>query len=327
MIIDMKTSVKIYAYFVLLVAAILMSWIGHGNIRILSGILTLLLAAYGCLRAGLFWRELERVEELPIESSETKEYFQSSSNPVLHLMGQTLLDYARDLESRYSAKVEDRQSKINSLQSQINPHFLYNTLECIRSEAVCQGCGSIAKMAKALASFFRYSISRNENVVTVQDELNNIQHYIMIQNYRFEDKFQFRVEVEPEDKLAYACQIPKMTLQPIVENAIFHGLETKQGECHVIIRIHLTEHLILIVVSDNGIGMNEEQLKKLREGTEREREKGGDMADHGNGIALYNVNQRLKLLFGENYGLHIYSMEGEGTDVEIQMPVRTRRKD
>lgn len=148
MVIDMKTSVKIYAYFVLLVAAILMSWIGHGSIRILAGILTLLLAAYGCLRAGVFWRELERVEELPIESSETKEYFQSSSNPVLHLMGQTLLDYARDLESRYSAKVEDRQSKINSLQSQINPHFLYNTLECIRSEAVCQDAAALQKWRK-----------------------------------------------------------------------------------------------------------------------------------------------------------------------------------
>lgn len=321
----MKTSVKISAYFVLLIIVILMSWTSHGKVQMLSGIVTLFLAAYGWLRSGLFWRELERVQELPIESSEMKEYFQNSSNPALHLMGRTLQIYASDLESRYSAKVEDRQSKINSLQSQINPHFLYNTLECIRSEAVCQGCGSIAKMAKALASFFRYSISRNENVVTVQDELNNIQHYIMIQNYRFENKFQFQVEMEPEDKLAYACQIPKMTLQPIVENAIFHGLETKQGECHVIVRIHMTKKLVLIMVSDNGIGMNEEQLKKLREGTEREKEKGGDISAHGNGIALYNVNQRLKLLFGENYGLHIYSMEGKGTDVEIQMPVRTGR--
>ncbi len=160
--------------------------------------------------------------------------------------------------------------------------------------------------------------------MTVQDELNNIQHYIMIQNYRFEDKFRFRVETE--DKLAYACLIPKMTLQPIVENAIFHGLETKQGECHVIIRIRVTGCLVLIMVSDNGIGMDEAQLQKLREGMERGRRKDGDVSAHGNGIALYNVNQRLKLLFGESYGLHVYSMEGEGTDVEIQMPVRTGRE-
>lgn len=315
----MKTSVKIHLYFIFLVAAIVMVYVCSGRMRLVFMILILLLTLFGWLRAGIFWRELNRGLKLPMESPEMKEYFQNSANPLLRLMGERLQTYILAMESRYSAKVEDRQSKINSLQSQINPHFLYNTLECIRSEAVCQGCESIAKMAKALGSFFRYSISRKENVVTVQDELNNIQHYIMIQNYRFEDKFLFRVEIEPEDEEAYICQIPKMTLQPIVENAVFHGLETKQGDCYVIIRIRMTRNLLLITVSDNGIGMNETQLEKLHEGLEKERN--GEGSAHGNGIALYNVNQRLKLLFGESYGLHVYSMEGEGTDVEIQMPV------
>lgn len=222
----MKTSMKIHIYFALLIASAVMICVCGGKIQVLFIALVLVLALFGWLRAGLFWRELERIEKLPAQAPDVKEYFQNSTNPLLHLIGERLQIYAQDLESRYSAKVEDRQSKINSLQSQINPHFLYNTLECIRSEAVCQGCDSIAKMAKALASFFRYSISRKENVVTVQDELNNIEHYIMIQNYRFENKFLFEVEMDPEDKLAYTCQIPKMTIQPIVENAIFHGLET-----------------------------------------------------------------------------------------------------
>ena len=322
----MKTSVKIHIYFIILITSVFLIFVCPGQKQKLFIILALVLAAFGWLRAGMFWRELEQIEKLSKESPDLKEYFQHSANPVLRLIGEKLHIYTYDLESRYSAKVEDRQSKINSLQSQINPHFLYNTLECIRSEAVYQGCESIAKMAKALASFFRYSISRKENVVTIQDELNNIQHYIMIQNYRFENKFLFEVKIEQEDKAAYNCQIPKMAIQPIVENAIFHGLETKQGECHVTIRIRMTENLVLLMVSDNGIGMNEMQLKKLREGLEQEK-RDGESSDHGNGIALYNVNQRLKLLFGESYGLHIYSIEGEGTDVEIQMPVRTGRED
>lgn len=322
----MKISVKTHLCHGFLIVNILFVFAGSEEVRGIFLIAALILAVFCWLQTGRFERRLRRALKRSAQSSDMKNYFQDSGDPLLHLLAETLQKYTDDLESGYSAKVEDRQSKINSLQSQINPHFLYNTLECIRSEAVCQGCDSIAKMAKALASFFRYSISRKENVVTVEDELNNIKHYIMIQNYRFEDKFLFQVDMEQEDREAYDCQIPKMTLQPIVENAIFHGLETKQGECRVVIRIRLTDDLVLLTVSDNGIGMDEEHLQILRKNVEHEREKGGENPGSGNGIALYNVNQRLKLLFGEGYGLHVYSTKGEGTDVEIQMPVRTGRE-
>ncbi len=322
----MKTSVKMYIYYVFLVIGIVVMLVGPEPVRTLFTVGVIAAAVLGFGMTVSVERKLEWALQSSTKSGEIVECFQSSVNPILHLLAKILQKYANDLESGYSAKVEDRQSKINSLQSQINPHFLYNTLECIRSEAVCQECDSIARMAKALASFFRYSISRKENVVTIEDELNNIQHYIMIQNYRFEDKFLFQVEMAPEDKRVYACQIPKMTIQPIVENAIFHGLETKQGECRVAIRIRLTKNLVLLTVSDNGIGMDERELKKLRDGMEQESVGIEKKSAHGNGIALYNVNQRLKLLFGENYGIHIYSTKGEGTDVEIQMPVRTGRE-
>ncbi len=322
----MKTSVKIHFCYAFLTISILLAFAGPEKVRGIFAGAALILALSGWLQTGRFEKRMRWVLKQSTKSGEMKNYFQQAASPFYHLQAEILQKYADDLESSYSAKVEDRQSKINSLQSQINPHFLYNTLECIRSEAVCQGCDSIAKMAKALASFFRYSISRKENVVTIEDELNNIKRYIMIQNYRFEDKFLFRVDLDPEDKAAYACQIPKMTIQPIVENAVFHGLETKQGECILVIRIKLTEDLVLLTVSDNGIGMEEEELQNLRRGVEQERETGEGSSAHGNGIALYNVNQRLKLLFGEGYGLHIYSTKGEGTDVEIQMPVRTGRE-
>ncbi|HIU75900.1 MAG TPA: sensor histidine kinase [Candidatus Pelethocola excrementipullorum] len=255
------------------------------------------------------------------------EHFQRTKEATFRRLVQKEGELGRVIEAHYSAKVEDRQSKINSLQSQINPHFLYNTLECIRSEAVSQKNEGIANMAKALASFFRYSISRKENMVTIEDELNNIKNYIMIQNYRFEDKFRFEVEIEGEDLRILSYLIPKMTIQPIVENSIYHGLETKLSDCCVKIAIRPTERDLILVVSDNGIGMCEDTLVQLRNGLENGvgesgREHGSKKKDaQGNGIALYNVNQRIKLIFGTDYGLSVYSTKGIGTDVEIWIPV------
>lgn len=276
-----------------------------------------------------FVKTLEHAIELIPDQKELSAYLARIKETTFRKMSDKEEELSREIEKQYSVKMEDKQSKINSLQSQINPHFLYNTLECIRSEAVCQGNKSIANMAKSLASFFRYSISRRENIVTIQDELNNIENYIVIQNYRFDDKFCFQVDVQEADRKYLTCLIPKMTIQPIVENAIFHGLETKTGDCRVIIRMRVTQYKIILTITDNGIGMNEMQLKNLRDSLEygniRERTdmESAEKRVHGNGIALYNINQRLKLTFGEEYCIHVYSIEGEGTDVEILLPIRT----
>lgn len=257
------------------------------------------------------------------------EHFQGTKEATFRRLVQKEGEFSSGIEAHFNAKVEDKQSKINSLQSQINPHFLYNTLECIRSEAVSRRNESIANMAKALASFFRYSISKKENMVTILDELNNIRNYIMIQNYRFEDKFRFEVKLEDEDSRILSYLIPKMTIQPIVENSIYHGLETKSSDCRVRIDIRLTENGIILMVSDNGIGMDENTLIQLREGLKngvnvKDHEYGGDddrKNAGGNGIGLYNVNQRIKLIFGPDYGLSVYSTKGIGTDVEIWIPL------
>ena len=167
-----------------------------------------------------------------------------------------LAELEEKLQGEYSVRMVDKQAKLSALQSQINPHFLYNTLECIRSEALLYDCDSIARMAKALASFFRYSISKKENIVTLQEEFNNIENYFLIQSYRFDDKFSFEIRTAPEDRTAYSCLIPKLSLQPIVENAIFHGLETKPDKGKVTIRVEMTETNVIIVVSDDGVGLN-----------------------------------------------------------------------
>lgn len=230
----------------------------------------------------------------------------------------------KDVKEDYSAQMLDKQTKINTLQSQINPHFLYNTLECIRSEALEEGCNSIASMSKALAAFFRYSISRKENIVTILDEINNIRNYLLIQNYRFENKFAFILEIEDQEEEIYTYLIPKMTIQPIVENSIFHGLETKSGSSYVKLHIATSQNKVMLVISDNGIGMDKKTLEKLRLDREYdigEREEKKDT--QGNGIALNNVYQRLQLVFGDNCSMNIYSTQDVGTDVEIILPIVT----
>jgi len=302
----------------------ILEMVTKGNIReglILVGILVWI--------AGMFYflwfsRTLEAGIEKIHDIEKFTSHFQDTKEQIFKKLIQKEKELCETIEGHYSAKLEDRQSKINSLQSQINPHFLYNTLECIRSEAIYQKNDSIANMAKSLAAFFRYSISKKENVVTIQDELNNINNYIMIQNYRFENKYQLEVVIEQEDMRVYSYLIPKMTIQPIVENSIYHGLETKSGECRVKISIHPTDGDLILIISDNGIGMKAETLKRLRQGMENGMETGKENEEdmvHGNGIALYNVNQRIKLIFGSRYGLSVYSTKGIGTDVEIWMPI------
>ncbi len=229
------------------------------------------------------------------------------------------------LKQEYSAQVTDRQTRLSALQSQINPHFLYNTLECIRSEAILYDCDSIARMAKALASFFRYSISKKENVVTLREELANIENYFLIQSYRFDDKFSLEIQAEEDERDVYSCLIPKLALQPIVENAIFHGLETRTEDGRVIIRVRTTEDKVVIVISDNGVGIERAELEQMRERLKHPELEKGQREGRGNGIALANVSQRIKLIFGSDYGLNLYSTKGVGTDVELVFPIITDR--
>lgn len=227
------------------------------------------------------------------------------------------------LREEYSVKVQNKQAKIAALQSQINPHFLYNTLECIRSEALLYECDSIARMAKALAAFFRYSISNKENIVTIRDELRNIENYFLIQSYRFENKFALEINVEDDREEVGNYLIPKLSLQPIVENAIFHGLETKAENGKVTIRIYTTDQELVVVISDNGTGIDWDTLVSMRQALEQTEE----YRESGDGIALSNVNQRIQLAFGNRYGLRLYSTTGIGTDVEIWLPKKVDRND
>jgi len=216
-----------------------------------------------------------------------------------------------------------RQAQYLALQNQINPHFLYNSLEGIRGEAITAGLNNVAEMTEALATFFRYTISNMEHLVTIEDELANIENYYIIQQFRFGERLSLSIEYDCEDKaeiLKY--RLPKLTLQPIVENSIFHGIERKMGKGNVCIKIETTSKRLIITVSDDGLGMEEERLRQLNEKLKTQSfDYVKPDGEKESGIALINVNNRIKLLYGEEYGINIYSTVNVGTDVEITLPL------
>ena len=228
------------------------------------------------------------------------------------------------LKSPEMMDLNKRQAQYLALQNQINPHFLYNTLESIRGEALIAGMDNIADMTEALAKFFRYTITKVENLVSVEEELDNCETYFLIQKYRFGSRLQLHILYEEESRESIMnCKIPKLTLQPILENSIIHGTELKTGTGNLTIQFEQTDKRLIIRISDDGAGMDEQTLAKLN----RQLGRGGraltDQEEKRGGIALVNVNNRIHLLFGEEYGMHIYSIKGKGTDVEVTLPVVT----
>lgn len=229
------------------------------------------------------------------------------------------------LHSSQLMDISKRQAQYLALQNQINPHFLYNTLESIRSEALIAGLDSVADMTEALASFFRYTISKVENLVSVEEELQNCETYFRIQQYRFGDRLQMHIDYDREEwEEIIHCRIPKLTLQPILENSIIHGTELKIGTGNLKIQFERTEKRLIIRISDDGVGMDEETLTKLNQRLGRGgNQLTGNAEETAGGIALINVNNRIHLIFGEEYGMHVYSIPGKGTDVEISIPMIT----
>ncbi len=207
------------------------------------------------------------------------------------------------MDSPDSLKTSKRQAQYLALQNQINPHFLYNTLESIRSEALIAGLNSVADMTETLARFFRYTISKVENLVSVEEELENCLMYFGIQQYRFGSRLSLEIACNPEEKeKIYSCRLPKLTLQPILENSIVHGTECKIGTGHLVIHLERTQNQLLIRISDDGIGMDEVTLDKLNERLEKSGLLSGQQEeDKQGGIALANVNNRIHMIFGEEY--------------------------
>lgn len=216
-----------------------------------------------------------------------------------------------NINKNYIAEVKQKQAEINALQSQIKPHFLYNTLEVIRMSALSSKNKEVAQMIYNLASMFRYSTYNNGSLVSIRDEIKHSKMYLSLCSTRYKGMLDYSIHVD-DKYLDYL--VPKFTIQPILENAINHGL--RKGFCDNYIKVTIKEidEEIDISIKDNGNGMSEEAIRKIKDGLEKNIQK-------PNSIGLMNINNRLKLNFGEQYGIYINSRINEGTTVSIKIPV------
>lgn len=234
--------------------------------------------------------------------------------------------FLQDIEERLHGeeitRLRQKQAEYLALQNQINPHFLYNALEAIRADALLADCPEIAETTEALATFFRYTISNVQEYVTFSDELDHAENYFIIQRCRFGDKLSLELEMENESLLE--ARMPKLILQPLVENAVSHGLEGKIEQGTVRISVQNSDSTLFLRVRDDGIGMPEEQVDRLNALFSGEDEV--EAMQQRGGIALRNVNSRIRLMFGEDYGLHIFSAVGVGTECCITLPLRIREE-
>ena len=210
-------------------------------------------------------------------------------------------------------KEEQRQldrMRFNALQSQIQPHFLYNTLECIHWQALVGGNQEISTMVKALAQYYRICLSEGKDIIPLSMELEHVRNYLIIQNMRYGNIITLAEKV-PEEYLS--VRIPKLTLQPLVENSIYHGIRVKEGVTGTVeIAVVESEGAVCLTVKDDGGGMEPEQLAYINQNI-------SDM-ERDVGYGITNINKRIELMYGEQYGLSFRQNEGRGTCVEIRLP-------
>ena len=211
---------------------------------------------------------------------------------------------------------EKRRSELNALQSQINPHFLYNTLDSVVWMIEGGHNQGAVYMIRQLASLMRISISRGRTIIPIKNEIRHAESYMNIQQVRYKNTFTVSYEIPEEIK--DLCTV-KLILQPILENAIYYGVQSMDGDGEILVRGSRDGDDVYLDVIDNGLGMPEEQVERLLKGTSLQEEE--NAVRHGNGVGLYNVHTRIQLRFGQKYGLEIQSEPDEGTMVRIHLPV------
>lgn len=216
------------------------------------------------------------------------------------------------MEQQYRSGKAIKSAQLRALQAQINPHFLYNTLDLINWEAIDHSAPEIAEIAQNLAQFYRISLNKGRQIVSIQEEIAHVSAYVQIENRHFDDAIHLTVDI-PGDILQLACI--NIILQPFVENSIMHGIAKDTGiqECNIRISAVLEDGDILITVTDDGMGMDEKQLEDILQHH--------STGTHGYGIK--NIHSRIKLCYGEGYGLSFKSEKGKGTSVQIRIPAKT----
>ena len=259
-------------------------------------------------------KELEKAVN-EIEQGNLEVEVRSAGSYEIQHLGTSIQSMARRIRKLMNDIVAEHESKrrseFDTLQSQINPHFLYNTLDIIVWMIENEKQSEAVKVVTALARFFRISLSKGKSIIPVKDELEHVRNYLMIQHMRYKNKFTYDIEAD-EDVLELASL--KLMLQPLVENAIYHGMEFMDGDGEILVRAWRREDDLYMSVSDNGLGMTQEQVERLFRASDH------TSSGRGSGIGVKNVNERIKLYFGTGYGLEILSEPDEGTTVTAHLP-------
>ena len=224
----------------------------------------------------------------------------------------TMIDKINELlEQVTTEQIRLRKAEFELLQAQINPHFLYNTLDAIIWLAEAGEQKRVVGMVRNLSDFFRTSLNQGKDINSIKEEMLHVKSYLEIQHVRYQDILSYDIEV-PE--ALYIYSIPKITIQPLVENALYHGIKNKRGMGHISIRGEAGEKDFTITVTDDGIGIDETRLRQVQSGIQNKVLTGKDF------YGRYNVCERIRLNFGEEYGIFIESVYGEGTSVRVILP-------
>lgn len=253
-------------------------------------------------------RRAERVDagDLTVQEPVPSEIWEirTLSEGMEQMIGR-LDDQMREIRRRQESL---RRTELALLQAQINPHFLYNTMDTIIWLIEADKQQEAVEMVANLSSFFRHSLSKGEDVITLAEEERHVRSYLQIQHARYQDIMEYTLDIDPA---LHDAMLPKLTLQPLVENALYHGIKLKRAKGTIRITAALEDGCVLLRVEDNGVGMTPQRLAQLRDAMEH---------DERVGFGLSAVNQRLRLQFGPEYGLRLDSEEGLGTVVTARIP-------
>ncbi len=255
----------------------------------------------------------QRVENISAGDLSAREPVRSDEREI-----SILSEGMEQMAGRLNAQIQEntrkqdilRRTELALLQAQINPHFLYNTLDTIIWLIEARKTDEAVDMVASLSAFFRHSLSKGEDVITLGEEERHVLSYLQIQGVRYNDIMRYTVNINPG---LHDASIPKLTLQPLVENALYHGIKLKRGQGHIYVVGQMKEGFIELQVTDDGVGMNEGRLKELQNAMR---------SDQRVGFGLAAVHERIQLLFGAEYGLAISSRENVGTTVTIRIPYR-----
>lgn len=284
---------------------------------VLTSVLTLLISRYMTRPLGNLMQTIQRIKK-----GETDLRADTENKDEIGELGENfneMLDQMEELREKESrANLLLSQAEYKALQAQINPHFLYNTLETMSSIAEIRNCPEVSMLSQSLSNIFRYSLNMKDQLSTVAQEINHLKNYCYVMSVRMQDNIEYVYDI---DESLLKERIPRISIQPLVENALNHGLRNKRGEKKVQIRIKRQDENLVISVRDNGMGMDAEQINESLQKNEM------IQTEKGSSIGLYNINARVKILYGDQYGIHIESAPGEGTCVFIVLPAEKKGRE